>query len=385
MTLTRFITLRVPLLLTLVLLATACSGDDASGTDGGVSQIDGGTGQIDAGISVACSFETCDGCCDGDTCIETIDDTNCGDSGAACETCTGSDTCVAGSCVANIDCSDCSGCCFDGQVCLEGNARSACGASGDACVACPEGQGCNSDGQCVATTCDASNCAGCCTANGECLTDSLQTTNACGNEGAACQVCDSDAVSCTLGTCILDQPCLDFCDEGCCNAEGQCVVFDEQDPGTCGAAETCSACDTDLSCIDGVCTADPVWAVIVNSAIVSATNADGEDWDQTLFANPLPDVYVMGALADDVLLDWATATIDNTLTPNWDEEKSSYLQSELLAQGLILNVRDSDGLGVFETIGACNVDITLADLMAGSVTEASCGGASNIVIDFEQQ
>ncbi len=378
MTLTRFLQTRAPLLLTLLLL-TACGGSNASSTDGGGSQIDAG------GIAESCSFENCNGCCDGDVCVAVVDDNNCGEAGSACETCTGEDACVAGSCVANNDCSDCSGCCFEGEVCLEGNTLSACGSSGDACVACPQGQGCNSDGECVATACDASNCAGCCTANGECLTDSLQTTNACGDDGAACQVCDSEAVSCTLGTCILDQPCLDFCDEGCCNAQGQCIVFDDQDPDTCGAAETCSACTGDLSCIDGSCTADPVWTVIVNSALISPTNADGEDWDQTLFSNPLPDPYITGALANDVLLDWATATIDNTLTPNWDEEESSYLQSDLLAEGLILNVRDSDGLGVFETIGACFVDITLDDLLAGTLTKASCEGASDIVLDFVQQ
>ena len=372
-----------PILCTLLLLSltVACDKGDKGATDGG------GTGAAaDAAvISESCSFETCSGCCDGNTCIEDTDEANCGQPGMACQSCSGTDVCAAGTCtpIAN-DCSDCGGCCFEGQVCLEGNTKAACGSDGDSCMGCPAGEGCVS-GSCEAINCDASNCDGCCTANGECIANEQQATSACGKNGGACEVCPSDALSCTLGTCVLDQPCLDFCDEGCCTPSGQCIPFAEQDPNTCGAAETCSACDTDLSCLGGSCTADPVWTVIVKSAIIDATDAEGGDWDQGLFANPLPDPYVMGSLSEDLLLDWVTATIDDTLTPNWNETEGSYLQSELIAQGLNISVRDADGFGAFERIGDCLMAVSLAELNAGGKTKSSCGSSTQLVFEFVMQ
>ena len=125
-------------------------------------------------------------------------------------------------------------------------------------------------------------------------------------------------------------------------------------------------CSGQLSCVNGGCVADLAWRVSVVSAVISATKA-GADWDGALFTNPLPDPYTGLALSGDTFIDGFTPTIDNTLTPNWNHAIGNYLQSDLLAQGVLINIRDSDGLGVFETIGACSIAITRTPCTAHSM------------------
>lgn len=352
-----------------------CGGDSSSGPD-----------HPDSAVVVDhCSFENCSGCCDGDTCVTGTDVDACGARGAACATCAGDETCTAGQCVPVADCSDCDGCCLNGTQCLPGNSPDACGRGGAACETCGTGEGCDLDtSACEAITCDATTCPdGCCTANGVCLIYGEQTIDACGKAGAACETCSPGASTCSAGTCVLDQPCLDYCTNGCCTAQGQCIAYADQSASTCGGdtgPEMCMACGT-LSCVTGACSADRAWRVSIVSAVIAPTK-DGAAWDQTVFTNPLPDPYVGIALADDTFLDWLSPKIDNTLTPTWNYAFGNYNESDLLAQGLLVNIRDSDGLGVYESIGACIVAITPQALQSGTVTQATCGYATNVVISF---
>jgi hypothetical protein len=217
-----------------------------------------------------------------------------------------------------------------------------------------------------------------------CITAGEQTTGACGAGGEACEVCAAGASSCTQGTCVVDQPCLEFCTSGCCTASGQCIPYADQDQDECGGAsgpQVCGACTAQLSCVNGGCVADLAWRVSVVSAVIAPTEA-GADWDGALFTNPLPDPYAGLALANDTFLDGFTPTIDNTLTPNWNHPIGNYLQSDLIAQGVGINIRDSDGLGVFETIGNCTIAVTAQNIAAGFVIKAQCGYASNVRISF---
>lgn len=332
-----------------------------------------------------CTFENCSGCCDGDQCVETPTATACGDGGGACTACGAGETCAGGQCVAVADCSNCDGCCIGGTQCVPGNTVSACGSGGETCTTCGVGFGCNGDtGDCEPIRCDASNCNGCCTANGVCLTVDQQTTNACGTGGDACEVCSAGASGCVQGTCVVDQPCLSVCTDGCCTASGQCIPFAQQDSNQCGGdtgPETCGTCSAQLSCVGGGCIADISWKV----SLVSAEILQRSDtaWDTGPLTNPLPDPYGGISLTGDTFLDGFTPTIDNTLTPNWNHSFGNYVQSELLAQGLSVVIRDSDGLGLFETIGSCNVAITTAHLSAGRVVQATCGvWARNVVLSF---
>lgn len=358
-------------------LAAACGGDDGGGQ----------TDPVDAPVAEErCSFETCDGCCDGDRCVESPTSAACGSAGAACETCGSGDTCAGGACVPVADCTDCDGCCLGGTQCVPGNAVNACGTGGNVCVTCAPGSGCAGDtGACVVSTCDPATCDGCCTANGVCLTVDQQTEQACGDGGDACAVCPASSSGCIQGTCVAGQSCLDFCNDGCCTAAGQCIPFAAQGSATCGGdtgPEACAACGGQLSCVTGACVADQAWRVSVVSVVINQLH-DGEPWDSALFTDPLPDPYAGLALAGDLLIDGFTPTIDNTLTPNWNHPIGNYLQSDLLAQGVEVVLRDSDGLGLFETIGGCTVPITVADLTAGSINRATCGTyARNLVISL---
>lgn len=377
--------IRLLTIVSLALLAGAGCGDDSSATDAGPNDtIDGGSG-TDGGSGV-CNFLTCDGCCDGNVCNTDESKDKCGLNGRACQTCEGADECFSGSCAPpTTDCNGCDGCCLDGTQCLGGDDQAACGTGNAACMACPAGQGCQ-DGACVAVDCNASTCpGGCCTANGQCVQAAEQGLSACGNGGEACEVCDNDALSCTSGTCVIDQACLDFCTDGCCTEQGQCILYADQDPTTCGLTGQCSACTGDDSCVDGTCGPDQAWKITVKSAIISALDENGAEWDT--FGNADPDPYVAGALTDDIVVDWKTATINNTFTPNWDEEVGSYLESDLLAQGLEFNVNDEDGFVAFEIMGNCIMTITMGDLNSGSKTLANCGGpqVTDLVIEFAKQ
>jgi hypothetical protein len=109
--------------LTLFLAACSGSGDDDSPGAG-----------VDAGTAT-CDPSSCDGCCQGNTCVSGSDDTACGSGGEACQSCSGG-ACQDGTCQA-LACADtCDGCCA-GEVCQPGGAADACGAGGAECAACP--------------------------------------------------------------------------------------------------------------------------------------------------------------------------------------------------------------------------------------------------------
>jgi hypothetical protein len=186
------------------------------------------------------------------------------------------------------------------------------------------------------------------------------------------------------GSCIVDQPCLEFCTNGCCTADGQCIETADQNNNECGGnagPELCGVCNNPTSCVGGDCIADIAWRVSVVSAVISADKA-GVPWDGALFTDPRPDPYAGLALNNDTFLDGFTPKIDNTTTPFWNHAIGNYKQSDILAQGFGVDIRDSDGLGIFETIGSCTIDVTAANLSAGFVIEPTCGYASNVKLSF---
>ena len=338
----------------------------------------------------ACSFTTCpDGCCaDDGTCVKPVTDAQCGAAGAACQACTGGKKCESGVCAdPTKDCTDCPGCCSGGTTCLPGDTPAACGASGAACVTCKPGEKCE-NGACVQApvACDKTTCpSGCCLPDETCVPFAAQGVNKCGTNGEACNVCTGGS-PCQQGTCVGNLPCSSFCKQGCCTASGQCVEFPDQDAKQCGTGGvTCSACSGQLSCAQGGCITDAVWEVWVVSAVIAAKKKDGKDWDTALFANPLPDPYVGAKLSTSLLIIDFTKTIDNTITPQWNEKLTNWSQSDLLNKGLEVAVRDSDGInGIpYETIDSCTVSLTQADLTAGTKT-INCGTlVTQLVLQFK--
>ena len=210
------------------------SGTPGDAGGGGSADLDATIGMDDGGAASTskdaqspgvCNPFTCPlGCCLGDgTCFVPSfaadgsfpTDIPCGSNGEACETCPSGDMCLAGGCVhyPGATCSDnCNGCCdflaSPGSVptmlawpCYEGSQDLYCGSGGAQCQACAPSMngghcaaGPGSGGHCEDVgTCNASNCAGCCSGK-LCVVGSQDV--GCGSAGAACQDCTGDAGLC---------------------------------------------------------------------------------------------------------------------------------------------------------------------------------------------
>ena len=156
--------------------------------------------------------------------------------------------------------------CSQGEACVNGT----CGCT-EECLNSPCNVGCGScgycdgeyecvNGKCGYPQCDAESCPlGCC--NGyECVQYADQSDSYCGSGGDGCNDC-AYTESCINGMCQDEPPppppgsCDEnTCPEGCCAEDGECVLWIDQSDSYCGtAAESCAACASGVSCIDGQC------------------------------------------------------------------------------------------------------------------------------------
>jgi hypothetical protein len=174
-----------------------------------------------------CSPSTCsNGCCDSaGTCQRGDSVTLCGSGGGACTNCLGlpnagcdpnAHKCTS----AGLPCTpaNCKGCC-SGTTCLGGGDSTACGAGGQVCQNCQAiGQQCSlarGSFSCVPPPpppCNATNCAGCCDATGECLPGFIDSE--CGQNGAVC-------IDCTLTASTCD---VNIAPRTCTNQQNQCPL-----------------------------------------------------------------------------------------------------------------------------------------------------------------
>jgi hypothetical protein len=84
----------------LCILGTACASDDG-GSGGDMGGPDGGGDpdvRPDGGTPTEQCADTCDGCCDGDSCMSGESPSACGTGGAACEACDPGFVCALGAC-----------------------------------------------------------------------------------------------------------------------------------------------------------------------------------------------------------------------------------------------------------------------------------------------
>lgn len=212
-----------------------------------------------------CSPSECpSGCCDFQggvqRCLAGTAANACGRGGSSCVNCQAegracdpaSRTCGQGKC----DPTNCSGCCV-GDQCLTGREAAACGAKGSQCTTCAVGQTCTGvpggGGFCQGTpSCGPQNCAGCCNAQGQCVTGADAV--ACGRQGSACQNCQQKGQTCAADrTCQTPQTCSPANCAGCC-VGNNCVIATT--PQACGAGGiACKACGVNEVCSGGTCVA----------------------------------------------------------------------------------------------------------------------------------
>lgn len=184
-----------------------------------------------SGDGGTCGPGNCAGCCRNNVCVTDSSDNplNCGTGGATCDTCTGTESCVSGTCSAPGSCnaSNCNGCC-DGTTCvpLSGQSDTRCGSNGSACIAC-SGATC-SNGACTTTQqgCGpgtSNPCTnGCCSGTGTSATCVAGTSDfACGKGGAQCEYCIFGEV-CQNQACIAPVEVGDPCstDSDCADLGG---------------------------------------------------------------------------------------------------------------------------------------------------------------------
>lgn len=195
---------------------------------------------------IVCGPENCTGCCQGNLCVPGSGDDACGAAGAACDDCsTRSQICGAGG-VCAVPCGpgNCRGCC-QGNVCHRdyNNNDRFCGDTGLACDDCSgRNQICKfvvGTGRVCVDRCGPSNCNGCCWSN-VCYPGS--NDDYCGVAGAACDLCaDYNMICnptrvCEIGSCLLGT-----C-RGCCQGT-TCIWGNENERCGSGGGQ-CGDCTT---------------------------------------------------------------------------------------------------------------------------------------------
>lgn len=265
--------------------------EDIGDTNDAHDVIDGGCGTCPVG----------DVCC-GESCQDIINDpSNCGGCGV---TCSGADTCIAGTCRrasacgpgglcprGQLCCSDrcidvlsdrlnCGTCglrCGDGQRCTAGRCEAVgCGFGG----VCPTGSACCGD-ECTELSSDVGNCGRCgqvCRVGQECTAGRCATPvmgcgggpacdpgqqccgvfcvevsgdpNNCGACGRACVAPPGTSVTCRASACVMGACLRGFAD---CNgrADDGCEVNTGSDGLNCGRCG--AACSAGATCTDGAC------------------------------------------------------------------------------------------------------------------------------------
>lgn len=230
----------------------------------------------DDGCGGKCAINDCQGCCEGQQCLQGVSDRACGSAGSECADCTGGGgICNAGSCSqctpncsgkcagASDGCGNlcatnsCSGCC-DATNCVVGNELTACGRGGVQCADCSQSGGVCSGGVCSGCsancagkcpgasdgcggTCSANLCSGCCD-DTTCLGGDSDT--ACGSAGAACEVCPADfdgyKWTCKQQVCTKDTPTSGV---SCVGQTGGILACTENSvPGKCWDGACCTGC-----------------------------------------------------------------------------------------------------------------------------------------------
>jgi hypothetical protein len=230
---------------------------------GGFQYCDG-TSRVCASNVGTCTPQNCPtGCCLGNACFSGTGSNACGSGGQACQPCASNGlACVNRQC-AKPTCgpNNCAGCCI-GDQCLLGTDQTACGQAGAQCTNCAANSGkCTpgsfAGGVCIASSCNASNCSGCCDGNGQCQGGFAQA--ACGAKGQSCFDCSRIKGSCIGQQCNPPPPpiCGPFNCPGCCDSAGTCQVgvFDNQ----CGSrGASCFSCQQlGQKCLNQQCSKPP--------------------------------------------------------------------------------------------------------------------------------
>jgi hypothetical protein len=166
---------------------------------------------------------------------------------------------------------------------------------------------------------------------------------------------------------------------GCCDSAGACQ--DTPSESTCGiAGKACSTCPSSQICNTAVgqCEAKPpsYYQVIAVGADVSKESCEGifsfiDDCDPFL-------EVTLGAKHGE------TGTASGDEHPHWNEPLFDATEAELTSAAMFIRVWDDDSFLYLsnDKIGECTVQVTKANLTAGTLVIPSCGEAKNVTLQF---
>jgi len=221
-----------------------------------------------------------------------------------------------------------------------------------------------------APACGPITCAGCCSSSG-CV--EVSSASACGQGGAACQVCATGAL-CENGSCVTKKCDSTWC-KGCCDGDGSCQAGTSDE--VCGTgAESCVTCKSEEACVSQRCAAKgpAMYKVTLVSAKVTEVAA-GCGLSELSACDLYVTLKVEAASAK-------SSTLDNNNNPQWNEYLLTALQTELL-QSFDVTVVDEDMLGLTTEVGSCQIRLTDADFAAEKVV-FDCGYAKEVTFQFEK-
>lgn len=233
------------------------------------------------------------------------------------------------------DSTNCGGCC-DGNTCVVGTANDLCGSDGSQCVACVGTETCR-DQQCqlpCAETCD-----GCCYG-----TYCVRTTrDLCGVGGIECiqcvgeEECSADRTHCETGP---DIPCVPACT----------------------SAQTCEGGE----CLYRL---DAMYNLRLISGMLPAQTQSGAAWD---LPSGYPDAYVtFKTTGGDHTV--RSSTVEDDVNPEWNEVLVDNISgTDLVFRGLEVEVFDED-LTSDESMGVCIIEnFSQRDLRSTTPVSRTC-------------
>jgi hypothetical protein len=209
-------------------------------------------------IDGPCSPSTCpNGCCNGDTCVVPAPSSPgfCGGHGNACI------PCMDGGYVPDAECSPANcptGCCNASGFCVDPPTDEQCGTQGDNCGVCPNGGSCVAGALCQWPVASCGVCTGCCQTlpdgGAQCMTGTFALL--CGNGGAFCTPCGPYEQCRAIGFdgggyCQANSTCDPTNCPGCCVGD---ICAEGTQNQACGfGGISCAVCGSGGSCYNGRC------------------------------------------------------------------------------------------------------------------------------------
>lgn len=263
---------------------------------------------------------------------------------------------------------NCLGCCRDDK-CEKGDTSESCGADAKACQVCSTTSKCTT-GECK-EPCGPNTCQGCC--NGD--TCELGTAkDTCGEKGGACAKCAGQFV-CSNHTCI-DGSCQATCTNGCCTATGCQTIPTASACGTGG--EACVNCGVGRTCTAAACQLDrtSLWDVYISFAVVPDKSRSNLPWD---ISGGAPDPYLIVFTSEGASSHSGQTTVaaDSTV-PFWAETPVKNVKASELLANTSIEIWDSDTLDFDDYIGGCALPLTPA-VFDGSLQNYVCPATASTV------